>query len=83
MKVIFDISNKKWMSEREASIYTTLSRDSLRFFRDTNQLPFKKFGKNIKYCRTDLDDMMEKLETHEKGRIRKAKLVLPNNNLLN
>ncbi|VBB48203.1 hypothetical protein TRIP_D440221 [uncultured Paludibacter sp.] len=77
--IIIDISNKRWMSETEAVTYTTLSRDSLRFFRDTNQLPFRMFGKNVKYERKDLDIVMEGLEYHENGKIRKSKLAIPKN----
>lgn len=78
MPIIIDISNKRYMSETEAVAYTTIGRDMLRWFRDTQQLPFLKFGRAVKYRRTDLDEMMEKLEQHKNGRIRKTKLLMPN-----
>ncbi len=75
--VVVDISNKRWMSEKEASIYTTISRENLRFFRNTLQLPYRLFGRSIKYEKDDLDGFMEKLEKHQRGRVRKARLVMP------
>lgn len=80
MDLIIDISNKKWMSETEAVAYTTISRDTLRWFRDSHQLPYLRFGKHIKYRKTDLDDMMEKLEHHTNGRVRKTKLKMRDDN---
>lgn len=75
--IIIDISNKKWMNEREAVIYTTISRDMLRWFRDSLQLPYLTLGRHIKYRKSDLDQMMEKLERHTDGKIKKSTLKMP------
>lgn len=74
MNVIIDISNKRWLSEDEAVLYTTFGKDSLRNARDLHQLPYRKFGKRrIVYERVDLDDFMEKLEHHKNGKVKKTK----------
>lgn len=77
--IVIDISNKPVLTEKEAEIYTTISRDSLRHFRETRQLPFMMFGKNVKYRRKELDILIEKMEMHERGKVKKSRLIMPKN----
>jgi excisionase family DNA binding protein len=70
MNVILDIANKRWFDETEACVYTTFGRDTLRELRETNRIPFRKMGKKIVYERSHLDQYMETLELHNKGKIR-------------
>lgn len=73
MNVILDISNKRWMDEQEAEIYTTMCTDILRKKREENVLPFRKLGRKIIYEKRDLDEMMDNLEMHIDGKVRKER----------
>jgi len=59
-KSICDIATKRWLSDREARIYTTLGKDTLLQARDTKQLPYRKMGSRVIYERIHLDQWMEK-----------------------
>lgn len=62
MKLIIDISNKRWLDESEAEAYTTLCRDTLRELRQTRKLLFRSIGKKIIYDRNHLDAFIEKIK---------------------
>lgn len=81
MNVILDISQKRWLDEQEACVYTTFCKDTLRDARDLNKLPYRLYGngkrKRIIYDRKDLDSYMESLEHHINGRVRNLNKALP------
>lgn len=61
MKSTSDISQKTWLTEKEACCYLSLSDDTLREQRKAAKLPYRIFGKRtIYYKREDLDKFMEK-----------------------
>ena len=76
MNVIVDISNKRWMDEQEACVYTTFCSNTLREMRDLNLLPYRKEGRKTIYEKRHLDEMMEKLEYHVNGKVRNCKSKL-------
>jgi len=73
MTVILDISNKRWLSETEALVYTTFCRNTLREARDLNKIPYRRLGKKIIYERKDLDAFMESLDLYKDGFIKSYK----------
>jgi hypothetical protein len=62
MATIFDISNKRWLDEQEAIIYTSLCRDTLRELRNERKIPFRNIGKKIIYEKKHLDAFFEKIK---------------------
>ena len=62
IKIITDLSNKKWMSEEEATIYLSIGNPNMfKEWRDHHGLPFYiPNGKKILYKRTDLDAFIER-----------------------
>jgi hypothetical protein len=58
------------MDEQEAIVYTSLSRESLRIERESNRLPFRKYGNKKIYDRIHLDKLMESLPFYINGRVK-------------
>lgn len=52
--------DKIWMSEKEAVVYTSLSRTTLQESRDKGKITHRLFGKKIIYNRIDLDNFIER-----------------------
>ena len=64
--------DKRWLNEKEACIYTTFCRETLRDARD-NGMAYRRNGRRIIYEKSELDRYMERLEKHENGRIKTYK----------
>lgn len=49
-------TGKYWLSERDALLYTSLSRQTLNQARSDGKLTYRQFGRKILYTRQDLDN---------------------------
>lgn len=73
IKVTCDLSQKKWLTVKEACVYTTFSEDVLLKAKDDNQLAYYVKIRRIFFKREDLDAYMDSFEYHPvSGRIRKS-----------
>lgn len=50
---------RNWLSEKEACVYTTLSRGSLSEAREAGKVTFRQYGRKILYKISDLDHFIE------------------------
>jgi hypothetical protein len=61
---------KDFLTEPEAVKYTTMSRDTLREARDTNKLPYRRYGKKVIYEQRHLKEWVESFELYINGKVR-------------
>lgn len=54
------MKDKVWFSEKEAVIYTSLSRATLLQLRNEGKVTYRTFGRKIVYKNTDLDSCIER-----------------------
>lgn len=58
MKVAKIVTNKLWMSNKEAAAYLGVSKDWLKDRRDEGRLHYSVVGKTIFYIKKEIDDII-------------------------
>lgn len=51
---------KIWLSEKEAIVYSSLSRETLRVAREQSQITYRLFGRKVIYKTSDIDNFIER-----------------------